>query len=558
MSWQPAARPTAKDILRYRYQHGTNLGSIFILEQWLFGGMYDAEVSSSSEHDAIIASLNKRGLQATREKFETHWRNALSEDDLNYLVESAHCNNIRLPIGYFTLGPNFCNNTRFAGEPAQVYVNAWSIAKNLIARCFSRGIGVIIDLHGVPGGANHEGHSGTSSGKAELWGNPVYLGLATRCIQFIADETIRDPQLQHAVVGIQIVNESIIDPPGMYEWYNDVIQRVSAMDYTLPIYISDGWDLSRATGFTRAYNTTTAGPPKTPVFVDCHKYWTFDEKDTSRSPYQIIEQVKHELPELDSSFVGDVFNHGAAVAVYIGEYSLALAPQTWSRSPEDQKDNLMREFGTSQSRTWQNKASGSAFWTYKMEWMPGWEWGFKYATENNFVIPPAAFNFSIKQIRDKLQQADLMRSEKLQGNLLGHSNWWDSQNPGKMFEHWRYANGFDLGWNDAREFFSARLNGVVPSAVPAAELQTFHSMSSGGGGVGFDGASVSSPGGPGQGQVDENTVIGADLLGGGLELWILKRMREERLTDRNATPFGWEWEHGFRQGVREFQAVVGA
>lgn len=48
-------RPTPRDILRYRYQHGANLGSIFILEQWLFGGMYDEGVSGSSELDAINA-----------------------------------------------------------------------------------------------------------------------------------------------------------------------------------------------------------------------------------------------------------------------------------------------------------------------------------------------------------------------------------------------------------------------------------------------------------------------------------------------------------------------
>lgn len=152
--------------------------------------------------------------------------------------------------------------------PSQVYVNAWSAVKRLVSRCYARGIGVLIDLHGVPGGANHETHSGTSSGKAELWGNPFNLDLATRCLLFIADEALRDPQLA-GVVGIQVCNESIFDPPGMYEWYNDVIQRISAIDATLPVYISDGWDLGRATRFSRAYNLT--GAVKCPVIVDCHK-----------------------------------------------------------------------------------------------------------------------------------------------------------------------------------------------------------------------------------------------------------------------------------------------
>lgn len=55
MPFPQLSRPTPKDIFRYRYQHGTNLGSIFILEQWLYGSMYDQGVSGSSELDAVVA-----------------------------------------------------------------------------------------------------------------------------------------------------------------------------------------------------------------------------------------------------------------------------------------------------------------------------------------------------------------------------------------------------------------------------------------------------------------------------------------------------------------------
>lgn len=501
-------------------------------------------------------SLNKRGLGGTRKKWETHWANAVTDNDLTWLSETAHCNNIRLPIGYYTLGPAFCANTAFAMQPSEVYVNAWAAVKSIISRCFARGIGVLIDLHGVPGGANHETHSGTSSGKAELWGNQFNLNLATRCIQFIADESIRDPQLA-GVVGIQICNESIIDPPGMYEWYNDVIQLVSVMDASMPLYISDGWELGRATRFTRAYNTVD-GPPKTPVVVDCHKYWTFDEKDTSRSPYEIIEQVKTELPELDSSLMGDVFSHRAGIAVYIGEYSQALAPQTWSRAPADQKDNLMKDFGNEQSKTWQRKASGSAFWTFKMEWMPGWEWGFKAGTDNGQILSPKSFKFTVREVKEKLILADNKRSEYLQANLEGHSRWWDTTNPGRPFEHWRYSDGYFLGWNDARDFFAARLGGVIPSSIPYANLVSSNQPPPPPMG-GFDGANQSQhwQSGGGQSSLDENKIIGADTIGA-IDLWVLKRMRESRVADSNTCPFGWEWEHGFRAGERGFREVVGA
>ena len=47
--------PTPYDILRYRAHHGTNLGSIFVLERWLYPSMFPAGEGNSggSELDAV-------------------------------------------------------------------------------------------------------------------------------------------------------------------------------------------------------------------------------------------------------------------------------------------------------------------------------------------------------------------------------------------------------------------------------------------------------------------------------------------------------------------------
>jgi hypothetical protein len=44
---------------------------------------------------------------------------------------------------------------------------------------------------------------------------------------------------------------------------------------------------------------------------------------------------------------------------------------------------------------------------------------------------------------------------------------------------------------------------------------------------------------------------------GALDLWVLKRMREEKCADRDSCGFGWEWEQGFRKGVKDFYAAMG-
>ena len=195
--------PTPLDVLRYRYHHGSNLGGVFVLEQWLFPSMFDQGVKGSSELDAVTQyvhlhpglplpmanidrSLAVRGVDATRMKWEAHWANALSDHDLHFLT--AYCTSIRLPIGYFSLGKFFTAKTPFEGTPSEIYDNAWSAIKSLCTRLHNAGIGVLLDLHACPGGANEDAHSGTSSRQANLWDEKWNLNATIRCLQFIANE----------------------------------------------------------------------------------------------------------------------------------------------------------------------------------------------------------------------------------------------------------------------------------------------------------------------------------------------------------------------------------
>jgi len=82
--------PTTQDVLRYRYQHGCNLGSIFVLEKWLTPHLYP-ENAPSAELAAVTGSVNESGLDAARQKFEKHWNEYVSDDDLDWLINDAHC-----------------------------------------------------------------------------------------------------------------------------------------------------------------------------------------------------------------------------------------------------------------------------------------------------------------------------------------------------------------------------------------------------------------------------------------------------------------------------------
>jgi hypothetical protein len=92
MTDQPASlqEPSPLDVLRYRYQHGTNFGSIFVLEKWLTGSMYP-ENADSAELAAVTGNIKAMGLDAARQKFENHWETYISDSDLDWLANQAHC-----------------------------------------------------------------------------------------------------------------------------------------------------------------------------------------------------------------------------------------------------------------------------------------------------------------------------------------------------------------------------------------------------------------------------------------------------------------------------------
>jgi len=359
-------------------------------------------------------------------------------------------------------------------------------------------------MHALPGGANGDIHSGTSSGRAELWGNQANLDLAQRCLVFMAQEVRGGLD---GVVGIQLCNEAVTGAPGMYQWYDSVISAIAQVDPSIPVYISDAWDLNTALNYVDGKNRTTNINTWNPTVVDTHKYYTFSDADKAQSPQQIIARIPGELNELTGK-EGDVFTHGAAQLI-VGEYSCVLDGQTWSRVSPADKPGLVQQFGRAQSQRWQQKAGGSYFWTYKMDWMDGGEWGFAEQTKNANILPPPNLLLSADDVRARADTAQAQRQQRKDAATANHTNYWNSTAPGATFEHWRFGAGWDVGFSDALAFFVVKVDGGLQ--------------------------------GP-----------GADKIGC-LDLWVRKREAESG----QAGQFVWEWEQGFRQGVGDFGALVG-
>lgn len=460
-------------------------------------------------------SINIRGVDETRAKWEQHWNESLSDGDLEYLTTVTNVTTIRLPIGFFTLGPTFCEHTAFAMAPAEVYKNAWSAVKSLVQRSYSHGVGVILDMHALPGGANAEIHSGTSVGKADLWNDSFHRDIAYRCFQFLATELALDQNLA-GVIGIQLVNEASWDAPNMYDFYGHAVADISQIHPTIPIYISDAWDLRRALGWAKERNSVVKGAVSNPIIVDTHKYYAFSERDTKRPPQALIAQVSMELNEaLDDALLGTVFDNKGAIAIFVGEYSCALSHLSWQQVDSSKRKSLTKKFGLEQGKRWRERSCGSAFWTFTNGIEDKSEWSFKAQFDSGAIASPPEHHLEKEEVVTKLKAAEHQRSKLMMQAMQTHSTYWDNHAPGSRFEHWRYADGWHLGWVDGRDFYSARSEGMMG-----------------------------------------NCSTGADAIGM-VDLWVLKRMQEERVSVKEECEFGWEWEIGFRAGLIAFERSVG-
>ncbi|KAF1958415.1 glycoside hydrolase [Byssothecium circinans] len=504
--------PTALDILRYRYHHGTNLGSIYVLERWLFPSRFPKKSQGTSELEAVKAWVHEIGEGPTKAMFEKAWAEVVTDQDIKWLKEEAKCTTVRLPIGYYDLSdPSFTRGTPF--EPYDyIYSAAWASIRSLISRLRAHSIGVLLDLHALPGGANPHDHSGTNSGVAQFFNSHSNRDMGTRCCEFIA----REAKAGLDIVGLQIVNEADWESPNLYEWYDECIQAISAIDSSLPVIISDAWNLQKAVEYALRKNTAYPSIPTCPVLIDTHLYWAFTDKDKQKSPQQIIDEVPAQLTALDGR-EGSILDRGA-VQTIVGEYSCVLTEETWSKAGSSDRQELVRRFGNTQSKRYQERTAGAFFWTWKMDWYPGGEWGFAAqctpqssqphsATLLPSITAPPHALLPAHEICNLLERVSHRRNERMHAAVDQHVSYWHHLHTEKPAEHWRYENGWKIGHQDAYVFFEGR----------GAEA------------------------------VGQGNKIGA------LELWVLKRVRECGMRGDQV----WEFEQGLRRGVHDFCSVVG-
>ena len=251
------------------------------------------------------------------------------------------------------------------------------------------------------------------------------------------------------------------------EWYTKAIQEMRKVDPGVPIFISDCWR-------TDDYAAFISFLPSSPsmIILDHHLYRCFTSSDIhthisqhshslrdAHSPTpQLFERISSKLASCASDFV-------------VGEWSGALNPGSTNGLGYEEETNARREYINAQLALYEQYCGGWFFWTYKKERSGDQGWSLRDAVVGG-VFPNALGMTTVTRFDgdcNKINNRRNVAEEKILGEFChklitkinqrnltvsgDHTVYW-SQYPGK-YEHWRFAEGFIRGWDDAYLFFAS-------------------------------------------------------------------------------------------------------
>lgn len=257
-------------------------------------------------------------------------------------------NTVRLPIGYWSVGPYFTHDSPFSAY-SKVYENSWRYVARAINWAAKHNIGVLVDLHAAYGSQNGQAHSGLSDGNIEFFSS-FNMNLTTELLVWLARE-ISDVT---NVVGIQLLNEPQ-DRDSLWPWYTKTMNAMrNASDYaaTVPLYFHDAFQLNKGAKFVSNRSDF--------VVQDHHSYYVYTSADTKLSAKGHTKAINGQIQQWMAT-ESDVARRNLVV----GEWSCALNPASLTSSKNKAQDQ--QDFCNAQLDVYGDTTSGYMFWSWKME-----------------------------------------------------------------------------------------------------------------------------------------------------------------------------------------------
>jgi glucan 1,3-beta-glucosidase len=328
---------------------GVNLGGWLVLEKWITPSLYEG---TRAEDEYTLCQV--LGKAKASERLKRHREAWITADDFQWLA--AHgIHAVRLPVGYGVTEEN------------APFITAQETLDWAFQTANAHGIGVMLDLHGVPGSQNgwdHSGRQGTlrwHTSKANIDHSLRIIGeLAARCKGF------------DNLIGVELVNEPRWDVPMeiIKRFYQDAYHRVREhIDKDrAAVVIHDAFR-------PRDWANFMHEPEYGNVILDTHPYQCFTDDDRKRDLHgqievalngrkKLLDEMRRQLPCL------------------VGEWSCALPPESLRGRTGFELDIAMRAYGDAQLVNY-DSTRGWFFWTYKTE--GGGAWSFRDCVKRGWL-----------------------------------------------------------------------------------------------------------------------------------------------------------------------------
>src|SRR5258706_10171025 len=150
------------------------------------------------------------GKERAADRLKKHRETGITADDFGWLAKRG-INSVRLPVGYGVLEEN------------PPFITGQETLEWAFRTAQEQGIGVVLDLHGVPGSQNGWDHSGRA-GTLGWHTSKENIAQSLRIIERLAEFCKGYDNL----LGIELVNEPRKDVPmeSLRSYYSDAYERV--------------------------------------------------------------------------------------------------------------------------------------------------------------------------------------------------------------------------------------------------------------------------------------------------------------------------------------------
>jgi endoglucanase len=207
---------------------GVNLGGWFIMEKW----MCPLDSGSLPDTYSVIQMLDQRfGVATEQSLIKTYQQSWITTTDLDN-IKAAGFNLVRVPVWWGMFYP--LNNISNSGWRS----DAFTVLDWLVSEAGSRGIYVIIDMHGVVGSQSTSGDTGQQNTNT-YWSNGNNQGNTAYTWWEIASHYNGNP----TVAGYDLINEPTGAPnnQAVINAQNDLYQSVRSADPNHIVIMEGTW-----------------------------------------------------------------------------------------------------------------------------------------------------------------------------------------------------------------------------------------------------------------------------------------------------------------------------